>query len=259
MKRYYIYLLVPSISRSPAASLGGPTDFRFQLLPFIIMSLDSFPCQLVSWREAYLLAKGLAKSVKASGFSPDLVVAIGRGGYVPARTVCDFLLHERLTSMKVEHYGLSAQRKDEAMIRYPLAVDVRGDRLLIVDDVTDTGDTLKTAVGYVQSLQPAEVRTGVLQHKTTSSFQPDYFAGIVREWRWIIYPWAAHEDLVGFTDRALSDRLLSPGQIGDQLREKYAMAVDDRTLREVLTDLVEMGWAEKRGNLYKKAAAHGKS
>jgi uncharacterized protein len=223
------------------------------------MSLESFPCQLVGWMEAYLLAKSLARSVKASGFCPDLVVAIGRGGFVPARTVCDFLLNERLTSMKVEHYGLSAQRKDEVVIRYPLAVDVRGQRLLIVDDVTDTGDTLKTAVGYVQGLQPAEVRTGVLQHKATSSFQPDYFAIMVKEWRWIIYPWAAHEDLVGFTERVLSDQLQSLGQIGDQLRERYTLMADDETLREVLTDLVETGWAEKRGNLYKKAAALGKS
>jgi hypoxanthine phosphoribosyltransferase len=66
-----------------------------------------------------------------------------------------------------------------------------------VDDVTDTGDTLKTAAGYVQDLQPAEVRTGVLEPKTSSSFQPDYFAGMVREWRWIIYPWAAHEGYSG--------------------------------------------------------------
>jgi hypoxanthine phosphoribosyltransferase len=225
---------------------------------FTIMRSELFPCQLVSWGEAYLLANGLARAVKASGFCPDLVVAIGRGGFVPARTVCDLLLHERLTSMKVEHYGLSAQRK-EVVIRYPLAVDVKGQRLLIVDDVTDTGDTLKTAVGYVQGLQPAEVRTGVLQHKTTSSFQPDYFAGVVKEWRWIIYPWAAHEDLVGFTEQVLSDQLLSIGQIGDRLGERYLLAVDDETLREVLTELTEMGWAMNKGNLYKKAAAHGKS
>lgn len=223
------------------------------------MSLESFPCQLVSWREAYLLAKSLARSVKASGFYPDLVVAIGRGGFVPARTVCDLLLNENLTSMKVEHYGLAAQRNDEVVIRYPLAVNVKGQKLLIVDDVTDTGDTLKTVVGYVQGLQPAEVRTGVLQHKTTSSFQPDYFAEIVREWRWIIYPWAAHEDLVGFTEKGLSDQLLSLGQISDQLRERYALMLDDETLREVLTDLVEMGRLKKRGHLYKKAIACGKS
>jgi hypoxanthine phosphoribosyltransferase len=145
------------------------------------------------------------------------------------------------------------------VIRYPLAVDVKGQRLLIVDDVTDTGDTLRAAVGYVQGLQPAEVRTGVLQHKTTSSFQPDYFAGVVREWRWIIYPWAAHEDVVGFTEQVLADQLLSMGQIGERLGERYLLAVDDEILREVLTELVEMGWAMKRGNLYKKAVAHGKS
>jgi hypoxanthine phosphoribosyltransferase len=223
------------------------------------LSLESFPCQLVSWREAYLLAKRLAWMVKASVFLPDLIVAIGRGGFVPARTVCDFLLNDRLTSMKIEHYSLSALRKDEVVIRYPLAADVKEKRILIVDDVTDTGDTLKTAVAYVQGLQPAAIRTGVLQHKTTSSFQPDYFAEMVKEWRWIIYPWAAHEDLAGFTERVLSKQLSSAAQIGDQLRERYALVLDDETLREVLADLVELGWADKRGNLYKKASAPGKS
>jgi hypoxanthine phosphoribosyltransferase len=82
---------------------------------------------------------------------------------------------------------------------------------------------------------------------------------MLREWRWIIYPWAAHEDLVGFTEQVLSDQLLSMGKIGDRLGERYLLSMDDDTLREVLADLVEMGWAERKGNLYKKAPARGKS
>ena len=52
--------------------------------------------------------------------------------------------------------------KAEARIRFPLSVDISGKKVLIIDDVTDTGDTLKLSVNYIQNLSPAEVRTAVL-------------------------------------------------------------------------------------------------
>lgn len=52
---------------------------------------------------------------------------------------------------------------------------------------------------------------------------------------------------MGFMESVLSDRLLSMGQISDELRERYLMAVDDEILREVLNDLLEMGGAEEEG------------
>jgi hypoxanthine phosphoribosyltransferase len=154
------------------------------------MDAESFPCQLIIWSEAYELGKILSQKIKSSGYRPDLVIAIGRGGYVPARIVCDFLLHNLLTSIKIEHWGIAAQKQEKAVVRFPMAVDVRGLKVLIVDDVTDTGDTLKAAVEYVSNLDAGEIRTAVLQHKVSSSFVPDYYAAVVKEWRWIIYPWA---------------------------------------------------------------------
>ncbi|MFY9200685.1 MAG: phosphoribosyltransferase [Methanosarcina flavescens] len=47
---------------------------------------------------------------------------------------------------------------------------------MIVDDVTDTGETLNLAVSYALSLKPTNVMTAVLQHKTCSAFTPDFYA-----------------------------------------------------------------------------------
>jgi hypoxanthine phosphoribosyltransferase len=217
------------------------------------MNPESFPCDLVTWNEFYDLATSLSRLIKSSGWRPDLVVAIGRGGYVPARVVCDFLVFDLLTSMKVEHWGIGAQKKSEASVRFPLATEISGQKVLIVDDITDTGDTLTTAVGYVESLGPKETRTAVLQHKITSEFLPDYYSEKITVWRWVIYPWAVHEDLVGFTERVLqsSDLPLSADQIRADLKRRFDIGLDENQMDEVLEDLVALGKVTRSGSIYR--------
>lgn len=209
---------------------------------------ESFPCQLISWDESYELGRRLAYEIKRSGFRPDLIVAIGRGGYVPARVVSDFLLFSLLASIKIEHWDTAACERPLASVRFPLAVDVQSQKVLIIDDVTDTGKTLRTAVDYMKGLGAAEIRTGVLQHKTVSPFVPDYYAEKVAEWRWIIYPWAAHEDLVGLAERVLSEEDQSAREIGERLKERYGLILEEGTLLEVVEELVQMGKVESRAS-----------
>jgi hypoxanthine phosphoribosyltransferase len=212
---------------------------------------ESFACDLVSWDESYNLARILAEKIKQSGFQPDLIIAIGRGGYIPARLVSDFLLHEMLTSIKIEHWGEAARKKEQVLIRFPLAVDVRDQTVLIVDDVTDTGDTLRTATEYVNRSGPAEIRTGVLQHKYTSTYEPDYFSEFISEWKWIIYPWAVHEDLVGFCERVLNRKAQFFSEIKVRLAERFNIRVNDEDLFAALEDLIAMGRVVKVGSVYR--------
>ena len=212
----------------------------------------SFPCQLISWDEAYRLSRELARAIKSSRFEPDLVVAIGRGGYVPARIVCDFLLHSLLTSIKIEHWDIAACKRPQASVRFPLAVDVRKKKILIVDDVTDTGDTLKAAIDYVKCEGAGQIKTAVMQHKTSSSLIPDFYADLISDWRWIIYPWAAYEDVLGFTEKVLTAELVTVEQIEAALRERYSLTVDGESLREILDDLVNLKKARREGDRYRR-------
>lgn len=205
----------------------------------------SFKCELISFGEVYSISRLLARKIKASGYQPDLIIAIGRGGYIPGRLVSDFLLFNELTTMKVEHYMRGAEMKEEARIRFPLSVDIGGKKVLIVDDITDTGDTLKLSVGYVQSLNPSEIKTAVLQHKTCSSFVPDFYGQKVIRWRWIIYPWARYEDLVGFTEKILEDGALDVSLIRSELKYRYDLEVGEKEILEILQDLTERKEIEK--------------
>lgn len=220
-------------------------------MELISMIPDSFPVELVSWDYAHALSRNLAGLITASRFRPELVIAIGRGGFVPARIVCDYLLMTDLTSIRIEHWGKAASRYAEAKVRFPLSVDVSGKDLLVIDDITDTGETLAVAREYLASLNPGEVRWGVLQHKTTSMIQPDYYAELITDWRWIVYPWAIHEDLTGFMEKVMTEAPASPDDLMDNLQTRFSVIPEKEMVSEALDHLVLMGRAVRKGTRYR--------
>ena len=172
---------------------------------------------------------------------------------MPGRLVSDFLLFNDLTSMKIEHYTRAADMRAEAKIRFPISVDITGKKVLVVDDLTDTGETLSLAVDYVWSLKPADVRTAVLQHKTCSTFVPDFYAQKIIKWRWIIYPWARYEDLAGFAEKIIGDKALDIFQIISEFKTRYELNIKETELLEILNDLTERGELEtNRRKIYKE-------
>jgi hypothetical protein len=155
-------------------------------------------CEVVSWSAVHALARRLAAKIADSGYRPDLIVAIGRGGYVPGRLLSDWLGIMDLTSFKIEHYRHAA-KQHAARVRYPLPESVAGRRVLLVDDVADSGETFAVAAEHLRERgPPAEARSAVLHYKTVSPCRPDFFARTVRDWRWILYPWAVMEDAGSF-------------------------------------------------------------
>lgn len=185
---------------------------------------EKLRCELVSNEAVYDLAWDLAERVRASGFAPDLVVAVSRGGFTPARVLCDVLGIFNLTSIRVVHYRAPAAMEPVASVRYPLCVPVEGQRLLVVDDVNDTGDTLRAARAHLEALGPREVRTAVLHEKLGSPVRADYAAGTIDEWRWLIYPWAVVEDVGGFL-RQMEPPPGDAAEASQRLRQDYGLEV----------------------------------
>jgi len=205
---------------------------------------ESFTVELVPWTEAISLSRALAECIRGR-FDPDLVIAIGRGGFVPARVVCDSLMTTTLTSIRVEHWGEAARRYDQARVRYPLSISVEGQNLLVIDDVTDTGETLVATMEYLLAQRPGSVKTGVLHHKATSSFIPDFYVKRVTGWHWIVYPWALHEDLSGFLEQVIGDEPASTGKLQAALAKKFQMRPDMEELAFAARELVASGKAEE--------------
>lgn len=162
-------------------------------------------CKIVSFQEVHGMVKKVAESVKRSKYNPTTIVGLARGGWIPARLMCDFLGITDLISLKVEHWLETGKTKNEATIRYPITASLAGKKLLIVDDITDTGKSLITSIQHLQNLHPKEIRIGVMQYIPTSKSKPDYYAEVLKEWFWFIYPWNWIEDTSTLIVRLLSE------------------------------------------------------
>lgn len=154
------------------------------------------------WKEVDRLCEAL--SAKVAGYEPDVLVGISRGGLVPVRLLSDLLDNRNVAVMKIEFYKGIGETKGFPTITQPLTADVKGKKVLIVDDVADTGRSLLVASDYVKRQGAKEVRIATLHFKPTSLFRPDYF--IKTTDAWIIYPWEIHE-----VERELKKRVKKKG------------------------------------------------
>lgn len=200
-------------------------------------SKERFRCEILSWNRVVRDTIKLSKSIIDSGFKPDIVVAIGRGGYVPARILCDYLLIRDLTSIKVEHWGIVATETEKAVIKFRLCTDIKDKSVLLVDDITDTGDTLRVSLKYLKDFGPKTIKTAVLIHKTCSVIVPDYFISKIIKWHWVIFPWHIWEDLTGFVKNIKDKGIHNEEDISRELKLRYNINVQMETLREVLSEL----------------------
>lgn len=180
--------------------------------------------KLVSWEEIVSWSLGLASAIKASGWRPDVVVAVARGGYVPARLLCDFLGVNDLLSVQSQHWVEAARASGRAILRFPFTVNLSGLRALIVDDIVDTGLTLQLAKEFVEKeWRPAEARTAALQWiSPVAKFKPDYYYIEVKDWVWFQYPWTRLEDVSQFIVRIFREDERAKGVVEEKrLRELF--------------------------------------
>jgi hypoxanthine phosphoribosyltransferase len=162
----------------------------------------------LSWEDVQKLTEEVAEKVRSSGFKPDLIVAVSRGGFDPARILCDQLGIMRLASVQIEYYTAVNQTGRAPRVIYPLNAEVSGLRVLVADDVSDTGTSLKAAMDHVEERGTSDVRVATLHTKPWTTFRPDYSAAEVDAW--IVYPWEPIESMASIAEGLARDGLAHP-------------------------------------------------
>ncbi len=138
----------------------------------------------ISWEDFHGLCKGLARA--AATFDPEIIVAIGRGGFYPGALIAHLL--------RVEIYPVRLSRRLQDEVRFaeprwllePPAL-VGGKRVLIVDEIASTGETLRMAAERARQLGVAQIRTAVLYAHTRSADAADMI-GLISD-ALILNPW----------------------------------------------------------------------
>lgn len=144
----------------------------------------------LSWAEFGEATRELARQVVDDRYEPDLVLSVARGGLLVGAALGYALDVKNAWTMNVEFYTGVDERLDVPMILPPVPdlVDLEAARVLIADDVADTGETLKLVKDFCAG-KVAEVRCAVLYEKSPSVVACEYV------WRrtdlWIDFPWSA--------------------------------------------------------------------
>lgn len=152
--------------------------------------------EVMTWPHLGEASRHLAEAIVASGWQPDIVLAIARGGLLPGGAVAYALGVKNSCAMNVEFYTDVDQRLEVPLILPPSPelIDLADRKLLIVDDVADTGRTLEVVQDFCAG-KVGEVRTAVLYEKSQSLVKCDYVWR--RTDRWIDFPWSAEPPVTG--------------------------------------------------------------
>ncbi|MFZ2070681.1 MAG: phosphoribosyltransferase [Halobacteriota archaeon] len=203
---------------------------------------DKFSCLMVDWNYAYDLCRDVSEGIRATGFMPEVIVGVARGGWYLARVLCDFFLLKDLLSLKMEHWGVTATIMGTAALKYGFdaaAIEqLKSKRVLIADDVTDTGDSIKFVIEYVKSLDAGVVKTATLHHKTSSPFKPDFYGECIKDWKWVVYPWSIHEDIMDLVQKVLvKDKWTGLAEIITAMKDEFDLYIPNHLLKEVLANM----------------------
>jgi hypoxanthine phosphoribosyltransferase len=181
--------------------------------------------KIPSWNQIYRLLLKLAEAVRKSGFEPNVIVGVSRGGWIPARIMSDLLETPKLANVTAEFYVGVAETKRESSITQPVSVSVKDKKVLVVDDVADTGESLKLVKSHLKNRGASEIKIAIIYYKPWSIIVPHYYE---RETRcWIVFPWEQKE-----TVKKTVEKFRDKGRTVEDAKEKLISSGLDRELVE---------------------------
>ena len=178
-----------------------------------------------SWEQIYGSILKLTEAVRHSGFDPDIIVGVSRGGWIPARIMSDLLGNAKLANIAAEFYVGVAETKPKPTITQQVSVSVESKKVLVVDDVADTGESLKLVNEHLKMNDASNIKAATIYYKPWSITVPDYYQETTRSW--IVFPWERKE-----ATRKIVEKFRAEGRSVQEAKEKLISSGLDRELAE---------------------------
>jgi uncharacterized protein len=138
----------------------------------------------LTWEVFGELCRALAVNVSRS-YDPDIIIGIAKAGVIPGAVIASILRRD-FFSMKITRRSGMERVYERPQLLTAAPTQARGQRVLIVDEICTTGETLRMALAAVRAVRPLEVRTATSFVKS-GQYKPDFFA--VETDAAVIFPW----------------------------------------------------------------------
>jgi len=195
--------------------------------------VESLKFEIPTWDKIYEFLLNLAEKIREDKFKPDVIVGVSRGGWPPARVMSDLLENPEIANVKAEFYLGVAQTKGEPLITQPVSVSVRDKEVLLMDDVADTGKSLRLVKGHLKEKGATEVKIATIYYKPWSVVFPDYYAKETRSW--IIFPWERKESI-----RNIIKRYKKEGKSVEEAKAKLVSSgLNSRLVKRFAREILE--------------------
>jgi hypothetical protein len=156
----------------------------------------------LSWHDIEEQCRDIAKELKKRKVPFDIIVGIARGGWVPARILSDLLGNDEMYTVRVKFYKSVGETAERPLILHPTQFDITGKKILLVDDISDTGKSLAAAVEHLKKRKAGSIFVATLVKKPHSEFTPDLY--IKETSAWVIFPWEVRETIRDIARKAKS-------------------------------------------------------
>ncbi len=138
----------------------------------------------MGWHEFEKAVSALAMVLKQE-YDPDLIVGVARGGLIPAVRLSHLMGDKMLRIIHVKYYkGVDLRKKKPELLA---DVGSLHGKVLLVDDVADTGATLRFLVKHIRDRGAKQVKVATIAWKPRSHFKPDFY--VYETNKWIVFPW----------------------------------------------------------------------
>ena len=186
------------------------------------------------WSQIYNMLLNQAQKICLSVFKPEVIVGVSRGGWLPARVLSDLLENTNLANVKAECYVGIGKARSNPELTQCLSADVAGKTVLVVDEVADSGRSLKLVTSHVYEQGAAAVKTATLYYKHCSTFKPDYYEAETS--RWVVFPWEIKETLRKILDAHKTDAV----QTEEEIKKLAGAGVPKRLINRFLKEFSEV-------------------
>ena len=163
--------------------------------------------EVPTWNQIYDMLLSQAQKIQRQNYKPDVIVAIARGGLIPARILTDLLETPELATIQIEFYTGINQTRQQPTLKQTLAAQITDKKALLVDDIADSGESLKLAKTHLQQQGALEIKTATLYQKPQSTTTPDFYEKQTASW--VVFPWETKETLRKIIQRQQGKRALN--------------------------------------------------